>query len=363
VKSLQDEVVFRCGVVASNRVALAPLTNGQSNSDGTLGSDERAWLLRRARGGFGVIETCAAHVSMDGMGFDGQLGIWGDQHVEGLRTVAQDITQSHALGVVQLYHGGVRSPSRLTGQTPWSASVFAEDKPGFEAPRAATEEDLARVIGQFVDAAVRAEQSGFGGVEIHAAHGYLLGQFLSRTMNTRDDDWGGDGPRRARLTREVVRGIRAKTSKSFVLGVRLSPEDMGFARGLDLDETITTAQMLAEDGIDWLHLSLWNYKRNTRKYPDKHALPMFVEKLPSDVCIVAAGGIATREDADAVLGLGADMVSIGKAAILNPDWARNVMDSTWQPQRPPLTPSQYHDVEVSERFVGYLRKFDGMVTG
>src|SRR5690606_35508424 len=110
----------------------------------------------------------------------------------------------------------------------------------------------------FRDAAVRARRAGFDGVELHGAHGYLLSQFLSATMNRREDAWGGSFENRARLMREVVRAVRAAVPASFLVGVRLSPEDYFTARGLDLDENVTLAGLLADDGMDFLHLSLWD---------------------------------------------------------------------------------------------------------
>lgn len=358
---LLSPVRFRCGAVARNRVCLAPLTNLQSADDGTLADDERRWLVRRAEGGFGVIETCAAHVSADGKGFDGQLGIWSDHHLPGLRALAAGLAEHGALGLVQLYHGGVRAPSRLTGVRPWSASEFREDRPNFEPPRAATEADIAGAIEAFVAAAVRAREAGFHGVELHAAHGYLLSQFLSRTMNVRDDAWGGDLEGRARLLRTITQRVRAAVPAPFVLGVRISPEDFGFARGLDLDESLALAGLLADDGIDFLHLSLWEAGRNTAKRPDEHAVPLFRRALPEDVRIVVAGNLWTRADAAAQLERGADLVAIGRAGILNPDWPRRVADPGFAPERGPLTPAELRSLAIGERFVEYLRRFKGMV--
>ena len=153
-----------------------------------------------------------------------------DRQLPGLTTLAHALRAHGAVPVVQLYHGGVRSPARLTGQRPWSASEFSEDRPGFEVPRAATDDDLARVVRDFAAAAARARDAGFLGVELHGAHGYLLGQFLSATMNTRDDAWGGPLAHRARLLREVTRAARDRGGPGFLVGVRLSPEDFGFTR-------------------------------------------------------------------------------------------------------------------------------------
>ena len=161
-------------------------------------------------------------------------------------------------------------------------------------PRAATEEDIGRTITAFRDAAVRAQRAGFAGVELHGAHGYLLGQFLSRTGNTRSDGWGGSLPGRARLMREVTRAVRAAVSPSFLVGMRLSPEDFGQAKGLDLDENLTLAGWLCEDGIDFLHVSLWQSSRNTTKRPDQHPVPLFRQACPADVRLFAAGATVSR---------------------------------------------------------------------
>ena len=350
--------VFHNGVQARNRVWLAPMTNWQSHADGSLSDDELRWLVARAEGGFGVIETCASHVALDGQGWPGELGVYDDALLPGLTRLAGAL--SSACPLVQIFHGGVRSPSKLTGKQPWSASAFHEDKPGFEVPRAATEGDIFRAIGEFRDAAVRAHRAGFAGVELHGAHGYLLSQFLSATMNTRDDGWGGPSfDARARLLRETVRAVRAAVPETFVVGVRISPEDFGNARGLDLDESLALARMLEEDGIDFLHLSLWDATRNTAKRPTEHAIPLF--RAATKVPLVVAGKVWTKEDADRILDLGADGVALGRAAIANPDWPMRCNEVGWEPKRPPLTADELLARALSPVFVDYMRNWKGFV--
>lgn len=358
---LDEPLRFPNGATAKNRLWLAPLTNKQSNADGTLSNDEHEFLRLRAEGGFGVIETCASHVGKDGQGWPGELGIFDDAHVEGLSRLAKTIAGTGALGIVQLFHGGVRADTSVSEGAPWSASAFVEDKPGFVVPRAATEDDLERVLGQFTAAAKRAEKAGFHGVELHGAHGYLLSQFLSKTMNQRSDRWGGALEGRARLIREAMRRARAATSERFLVGVRLSPEDFGQARGLDLDETIQVAKWLVEDGAAFIHLSLWNGAKNTAKYPDKHALPLFREALGPSVPIVAAGSVWTREDAEALLAKGADAVALGKAAIVNPDWPRCLSDPSFAPKRPPVTIEELRARGLNATFAEYMRNWKGFV--
>jgi 2,4-dienoyl-CoA reductase-like NADH-dependent reductase (Old Yellow Enzyme family) len=355
--TLFSPLAFRSGLELPHRVALAPMTNMQSHADGTIGDDEMHWLLSRADGGFALIPTCAAHVAKDGQGWSGELGVFDDRHIDGLARLAGRIRDRGAAPFVQLFHGGMRADPKLTKEQAWSAT--AQD-----GVRAATVDDLARVIEQFGDAAARAQEAGMEGVEVHGAHGYLLTQFLSRTQNLRDDAWGGALENRARVARAVVRRVRERTDASFTVGVRISPEDFGNAKGLDLDESIEVARWLAEDGADFIHLSLWRSAENTKKRPDAHALPLFRAALPEHVRIFVAGQIWTPADADRLLSMGADVVALGRSAIANPDWpmrARDAAATGWEPRRPPLTVEELRARALSPPFAEYMRQWKGFV--
>src|SRR5450432_3432845 len=158
---LLEPLTFRNGVRARNRAWLAPLTNMQSHADGSLSDDELRFLELRAQRGFGIVETCAAHVALEGRGWPGELGVYDDALLPGLERLASAMVAAGALGLVQLFHGGLRSPAKLTGQSPWSASAVQES--GAELAREGTEADILGVIARFRDAAVRAHRAGFGG--------------------------------------------------------------------------------------------------------------------------------------------------------------------------------------------------------
>ena len=171
-------LTFRNGARARNCLAVAPMTNLQSHRDGSLSDAELQWLVRRAAGGFGLVITCAAHVTLDGQGWPGELGVYADHLLPGLTQLAAALRENGALPLVQLFHGGVRAPRQVTGLVPFSASEIPDEP---EAPRAASEADLERVIDAFRDAALRAYRAGFAGVELHfafrqqagaARHGY-----------------------------------------------------------------------------------------------------------------------------------------------------------------------------------------------
>jgi 2,4-dienoyl-CoA reductase-like NADH-dependent reductase (Old Yellow Enzyme family) len=230
-----------------------------------------------------------------------------------------------------------------------------------EQPRALSIEEIERVRDAFVESSVRAARAGFGGVELHAAHGYLLSQFLSRTFNPRADGWGGDLVGRARLLREIVKRVRDRVPASFVVGVRLSPEDRGLAKGLDVDESVQVARDVADDGADFVHVSLWDASKNTVKRPDVHPVPLFRAALRDDVVLIAAGSVHTRDDANALQRRGCDVVAVGRAAIADPDWIAHVVVDGREPLRAPRTEQELLAVDVSPKFVRYLRRFPGFV--
>ncbi|MBX7192400.1 MAG: NADH:flavin oxidoreductase [Sandaracinaceae bacterium] len=354
---LLSPLVLRPGVVSPNRVWLAPLTNLQSHPDGTCSVEEQRFLGMRGDGGFGLVETCAAHVSQEGKAWPGELGVHDDAMIPGLTRLAARIHEGGALASVQRFLGGLRADPSVSGLPTLSASAYEEA--GNATPRAATEDDLARVIGDFARAAKRGADAGFDGVELHGAHGYLLSQFQSTVYNQRTDRWGGSLESRARLIREVTRAVK-EAAPSLVLAIRLSPEDFGQAKGIDLDETITLARWLAEDGMEVLHLSLWRSAQGTKKRPETHATPLFREAVGDRVRIVSAGGIWTREDAEAQLRHGADAVALGRAAIANADWPARIADGR-EIARMPLTAEHLLTQGLSPGFVEYMRKWKGFV--
>lgn len=352
-RTLRDEIVFPSGLVAKNRVVLAPMTNKMSHRDGTLSDDELHFLLSRADGGFGVVTTCAAHVSREGQGWEGELGIWDDLHLPGLRRIADGLRARGAKSLVQIFHGGLRANEEASGLprvAPSAASGATE----------ASADEVRRLVSAFGDAALRARRAGFDGVEIHGAHGYLVGQFLSQVQNTRSDDWGGSFEGRSRFAREVVADVRKKVGRDFTVGYRLSPEDFGNAVGLDLDESLSLAETLAPS-LDFVHLSLWRALEPTKKRPAEHALPLFRKVVPAAVPLFVAGTIWSRADAEHLLGLGADAVALGRSAIANPAWPLRVHDEGWEPRRPPFTPDELVERGLSPSFADYMRSWKGFV--
>jgi 2,4-dienoyl-CoA reductase-like NADH-dependent reductase (Old Yellow Enzyme family) len=350
-----EPLSFRHGPVWRNRIALAPLTNKQSHADGTLSDDEIRWLEGRARGGFGLVMTAAAYVSPAGQVWDGQLGIADDTHVPGLTRLAGAIRKHGAVSAVQLHHGGRRAEPRLIGrsaQCPW-------DDARHDAV-AMTGAEIAQVVDDFVNAAVRAERAGFDGVQVHGAHGYLVGQFMDTTRNQRGDTYGGSFDNRLRVVLELLEGIRAATGPAFQLGIRLTPEGNGIPLA---DGRRYARELLATGLLDHVEMSLWDVFAHPRGGDGGLLIDHFVD-LPRDrTRLGVAGKVLSAADLQWCLDRGADFISVGTGAIVHHDFAARALDDATFVARPtPVPASVLEQEDLGPAFIDYLTTdFDGVV--
>lgn len=358
MKSLFDRLRFGSGATMSNRFMLAPLTNLQSHADGTLSDDEYRWLTLRAKGGFGATMTCASHVQANGLGFPGQLGCFGDQHLPGLTRLAAGIRSEGSLALLQLHHAGMRSPAAQIGTQPLCPSDHAET-----GARGLSNAEVRQLRDDFVTAAIRAERAGFDGVELHGAHGYMLAQFLSPTINRRDDEYGGSLENRARLLLEIVDGVRERCRPGFTLGVRLSPErfDIRLGEMRELAE-----QLFRAARIDFLDMSLWDSFKEPEEeaFRGRSLLSWFSELDRGPVLLGTAGKIRTAGDARECIDAGADFVLLGRSAILHHDFPQRVAaDENFRPVNLPVTADYLHSEGLGDAFVEYMSGWSGFVEG
>lgn len=387
------------GHTVRNRSVLAAITNKQSHDDGRLSEAEYMWLSMRAEGGFGIVTTCAANVLPSGRAWDGEAGVYADRHIAPLRKLTDNLRSHGAVSLCQIFHGGYRCPQRLIGQQPMSASDVALDVPGFEPARAMTGEEIAQCIEAFAAAAVRCEQAGFDGVEIHGAHTFLITQFLSGDINTRTDEYGGSLSGRYRFLGEIIRACRARTGPDFIVGVRLSPGVPVPHAGISLEETLQILPWVERDGVDFVHLSLkeaWSEggpaahpgeerggggsegddgaaapreekpaasgERSVEKPAGSVAIGRAREALGERVAIIACGGVFELEQARAALGHGADAVAVARAGIGNYRWPLRLAEGK-PVVRPPYEETYLAGQGLSEPFLDYMRGWPGFVKG
>jgi 2,4-dienoyl-CoA reductase-like NADH-dependent reductase (Old Yellow Enzyme family) len=260
---LFDPLAIR-GVKFANRVFVSPMCQ-YSSHDGYANDWHLVHLGSRAVGGAGLVLTEATAVLPEGRISPQDLGIWADEHIEMLSRIVSFIHEQGSVAGMQLAHAGRKASTHRPWETPgaisesdggWkvvapSAVRFADNYP---MPQALTVDGIQEVIAAFATAARRACQAGFRVLEIHAAHGYLIHEFLSPLSNRRDDDYGGSFENRTRLCREIVAGVRSSWPKELPLFVRISATDW-IEGGWDVDESVKLARQLKPIGVDLVDCS------------------------------------------------------------------------------------------------------------
>ena len=222
--------------------------------------------------------------------------------------------------------------------------------------------EVHQLRADFIAAAVRAQKSGYDGVEVHGAHGYILTQFLSSKINQRTDEYGGGLENRARLIFEIVDGIRQSCGDEFLLGIRLSPERFG----MQLPEIKQVCEWLVDGGkLDFIDISIWDYTKlpAEEEYQGKSLLTHVTEVDFKNVLLTVAGNIRTGEDVHKVLASGVDFVTIGRSAILHHDFPKQVLaDAGFVPTAIPVSPEYLAAEGLSPKFVQYMRRWPDFVT-
>ena len=339
-----------------NRFMLAPMTNTQSQDDGTLSDDEYTWLTKRAEGGFGLTMTCASHVQEVGKGFPGQLGCFDDKHIVGLQRLSEGIKANNSLSVMQLHHAGMRSPKEVIGLDPVCPSPNAKT-----GARGLSLEEVHQLRDDFIAAAVRGQKAGFDGVEVHGAHGYVLTQFLSNEINHRTDAYGGSLENRSRILFEIVNGIRDTCGDSFLLGIRLSPERFGM-KLTEVKEV--TKRFIREDQVDFLDISLWDVFKEPEEeeHQGKSLMQHFTELNRGNIKMTVAGKIRSGADVAKTLDSGIDFVTVGRSAILHHDFANCVLaDPNFTPVDTPVSIDYLKSQYLGDNLITYMRRWPGFV--
>ncbi|MCG7205379.1 NADH:flavin oxidoreductase/NADH oxidase family protein [Streptomyces arenae] len=322
---------LRSGQVLNNRIAKAAMEENMAGA-GQLPDKELIGLYRRwAKGGTGLLIT--GNVMVHAEALTGPAGVVLDEAapLEPFIEWAEAAKAGGAAIWMQINHPGRQIGSDMPGVV-WGPSAVAVDlgkhSSRFGKPVAMTPEQIQATVTRYAVTAQRAEQAGFDGVEVHAAHGYLLSQFLSPLVNKRTDQWGGSLENRARMLLDVVRAVRAAVSPSFAVAVKLNSAD--FQRGgFDADDARQVIEMLAPLGVDLVELSGGSYESPAMSGRAADARTQAREAYFLDLAkdlvrtsplpLMLTGGITRRETADRVLDSGVAIIGMGTALAVTPD--------------------------------------------
>jgi 2,4-dienoyl-CoA reductase-like NADH-dependent reductase (Old Yellow Enzyme family) len=329
---LFEPLVLR-GVTLRNRIGVSPMCQ-YSSTDGAANDWHLVHLGSRAVGGAGLVMTEATAVEARGRISPQDLGLWKDQHIEPLERLTQFLRAQGAVAGIQLAHAGRKASvtrpweggKPLAPPAGWSPiiapSAVAFDA-GFATPEDVAEIDIAAIIESFAAAAVRAARAGFDVIEVHAAHGYLIHQFLSPIANRRDDQWGGSFDNRIRFLVEVVRAVRRVWADRLPLLVRVSTTDWLGPDAWQVEDAIALARRLRTEGVDLVDCSSGGIAPRVAidagpGYQTENAARIRAE---APIATAAIGVITSAAQAEHILRTGqADMVFLARAFLRDPYW-------------------------------------------
>jgi len=308
----------------NNRIMIPAIVRRKADDNGFVTDELIDSYVEHARSGASLITVEASYVQKNGAILPNQLGIYSDEHIEGLSRLSKAIKDEGVTTIIQLVHAGRMS---CCGDLVAPSAVPFEDR---DTPRELTIEEIEEIALSFKEATIRACRAGFQGVEIHNAHGYLLSQFLSPLSNMRTDEYGGTLERRCKLVLDIVYSIRSILGMYRILSVRLGAIDAGFANGLKIDESKLVSLWLERVGADLINVSLNNVASKlggsrTRRDMALIDLSRQIKELVN-VKVCVAGGIRSAEHVQHILDGGyADMVAVCRAVLADPQFPNKVI--------------------------------------
>lgn len=309
-----------------NRFVRSATHDFMAGEDGSVTERQVALFRRLAEGEAGLIITGHAYVNPAGKAMRGQNGVDDDSKIEGLRRVAQAVHNFPSRLFLQVSHAGRQTKEKICGCTPLAPSAVFE--PTFNiTPREMTEEEIERTVCDFIQAARRAKEAEFDGIQLHVAHGYLLSSFISPHTNRREDAWGGSTANRTRIVVKILRGIKTLLGEAFTVIIKLNSSDF-LPAGLHLEESAEIARILVDQGVEGIEVSggmteagqgsVWKGLRPEEKEG------YFVEsagkiKKSVSVPVFGLGGIRTFAAMEKMVEAGkADLVSMCRPFIREP---------------------------------------------
>lgn len=355
-----ETFTFKNGVTLKNKVVMAPMTTMSSFYNGMVSKDELDYYAKRA-GGPGMVITAVANVTPNGKGFEGELSATSDEMIPSLRSLAETIQSKGAKAVLQIFHAGRKTFARIIGgEQPVSAgtvkALYPEDS---ETPRALTSDEIEAIIKDFGQATKRAIIAGFDGVELHGANTYLLQQFFSENSNQRTDKWGGNRDERMTFAKAVIKEVQSVidkyATKPFILGYRLSPEEIE-KPGIRLEDSLYFVKKIKHD-VDYIHLSMGSYLRTSLNNPEdkKPILNYFIETIGPEVPLIGLGSVETPNEAQEVINKGASLVAMGRELLREPNWVEKVQRNDENSIRTTISASDMDELSIPTVMQTYLK--------
>ena len=355
---LQPYTFENKNITLKNRVVIPPMTERMSFEDGTVTSDETAYYAQHT-GGAGMFITAVANVNSLGKGFEGELSIADDRFLPGLSDLASSIKKNGTKAIIQIFSAGrMSSTAILRGKQPVSASAIPAIRADSETPRELSEEEVEQTIKDFGAATKRAIEAGFDGIELHGANTYLLQQFFSPHSNRRNDKWGGSLEKRMKfplaVIKEATKVIEKYAKKPFLLGYRISPEELE-EPGITLDDTLQFIDQLKQTKIDYLHVSQSDVWRTPLR--DESSRQIVNEALKKRISnafpMIVVGNLKTPADAEKA-SESFDLVALGHESLWEPKWVQKITNNEESAIRYSIAKSDLADLGIKPSFMDQI---------
>ncbi len=313
-----------------NRIVMAPMETMHNHADGSVSQTMIDYYVERARGGVGLIVVQNSAVdTLASRSAIGQLCINSDHMIPGLAKLVEACRLEGAAIVIQLGHGGRQTkPSSNPGTHIVAPSPIPVEVPGAKPeviPREITLEEIEEVQNAFAAAAQRAKMAGFDGVEIHGAHGYLIGGFISPKTNLRKDKYGGPLESRAKFALEIIEKTRAAVGDDFTVGFRMSADEF-VTGGLNPDDAALYGKLIADAGVDYIHVSAATNESRPHLFPIMYYekghlvhLAQGIKRAVKDIPIIAVGSLDVEVGEKALQEGKADLIAFGRGLIADPE--------------------------------------------
>ncbi|MBU1168569.1 MAG: NADH:flavin oxidoreductase [Proteobacteria bacterium] len=254
---IAESLLFTPGKIGqlsiNNRFVRSATYENTANSDGSITEDYLKIYRTLSKGNIGLIISGMIFTSIDGKSYSRQAGLHSDHVIQSYSHLTDMIHENESKIFAQLCHGGRQT--QVQGLSPRAPSVSRPDLIYKIFPRSMNHKEIVHVIKTFGDSAKRAKHAGFDGIQIHAAHGYLISEFLSPFFNSRNDEWGGSSEKRFRLLKEVFESVRDAVGTSYPVTVKINIQDYTPKTGLSLEESIEHIKRLVDLGIDGVEIS------------------------------------------------------------------------------------------------------------
>lgn len=314
----------------ANRLVMPPMATAKADEKDCVTEEICNYYRERAKySKIGLIITEHSYIHIQGKAHPGQVSIETDDTIQGFQRLTNCIHQEGVKVFVQISHAGSAALSKITGQPPVAPSAVYHPKQKEELPAEMTAQQIHEVTDWFAQAAFRAKEAGFDGVEIHSAHGYLLNQFFSPLANRRKDEYGVQSvENRTRFHREVVQAVRIAVGDDFPIVMRIGGCDYE-AAGSTVDDCVEACRIFEECGVDMLHLTggMNGFVRPGHTEPGYFRDMSVPVKQAVKIPVLLTGGVTALAQAESLMTEGcADMIGVGRAIYKDAHWADNTAE-------------------------------------